>query len=146
MYNLFILYLDTYFRGAASDTEYFASARAQLAEDLTQIVEEYVELIKLKVCKPISGRVSSKKSIVSSPIKHYTINFCFYNIKYLANQGGKSQKFCGSRLIADFGSRKKYREFCVWPLYTWRCLPVLPISHMRTTFTVPLLWLYVVLV
>jgi hypothetical protein len=37
-------------------------------EDLPQIVEGYVEFIKLKVWKPLSGSVSAKKNIVTSLI------------------------------------------------------------------------------
>jgi hypothetical protein len=37
-----------------ADTEFFASARAYLAEDLSQIVEENVEIIQLKLWKAIS--------------------------------------------------------------------------------------------
>ena len=57
-----------------SDMEYCASAWAMLAEHLSQIVEGYVELIELKVLKPISWINSKTKFIVWSLIKtFYTI-------------------------------------------------------------------------
>ena len=53
------------------DTEFFSSVRAWLAEDLSQIVEGYVEFIKLKVWKLISRGVSTKKHCFKPHIAFY---------------------------------------------------------------------------
>ena len=50
------------------------SAQVQLMEDLSQIVEEYVEFIKLKVWKLISARISTE-CIVSGLISPFLNTF-----------------------------------------------------------------------
>ena len=43
--------------------EFWMSVQAQLAEVLSQIVEGYVEFIKLMVWKPISWKVSTENAL-----------------------------------------------------------------------------------
>ena len=59
------------------DTEFFASAQVYLVEDLSQIVEGYVEFIKLKMWKPISRMISAKEALfqASYSILAYTYAF-----------------------------------------------------------------------
>ena len=50
--------------------EYSTSTRAQLVEDLSKIMEAYVEFIKLKVLKPSSRRVSTRKQTLLQALFH----------------------------------------------------------------------------
>ena len=107
--------------------EYCASAWAMLAEHLSPILECYLELIELKVWKPICWRNSTKNALWEALFSPFYMIYCIYGMKYHDKWAKKWGNFaevgkllvyaCGRIIQSSMSALYVYITQC-WRLWT----------------------------